>query len=168
MKKTLITVLAAGMALGASAVSNAPGYPISPVPFTSVHVSGPFWGDRIEASRNVTIPLAFEKCEENERYANFDRAAHPSESYKVEGFSFDDTDVYKTIEGASYRLHNYPDKKLEIYRQCNRRYGRRSRARRLSLYRPNPEPCASSSVGRQGALDVGRKTSATNSITSVI
>lgn len=115
MKKTLITVLAAGMALGALAVSNAPGYPISPVPFTSVHVSGPFWGDRIEASRNVTIPLAFEKCEENERYANFDRAAHPSESYKVEGFSFDDTDVYKTIEGASYRLHNYPDKKLEAY-----------------------------------------------------
>ena len=115
MKKTLITVLAAGMALGASAVSNAPGYPISPVPFTSVHVSGPFWGDRIEASRNVTIPLAFEKCEENERYANFDRAAHPSESYKVEGFSFDDTDVYKTIEGASYRLHNYPDNKLEAY-----------------------------------------------------
>ena len=90
-------------------------YPITPVPFTAVHISGPFWGARMEASRNVTIPLAFGKCEENERYANFVRAAHPSESYKVEGFSFDDTDVYKTIEGAAYRLHNFPDRRLEAY-----------------------------------------------------
>ena len=36
-------------------------------------------------------------------------------NYKVEGFSFDDTDVYKTIEGASYSLQTYPDKKLEKY-----------------------------------------------------
>ena len=43
------------------------------------------------------------------------KAAHPSDEYKVEGFSFDDTDVYKTIEGASYSLQTYPDKKLEKY-----------------------------------------------------
>ena len=35
--------------------------------------------------------------------------------YEVKGFSFDDTDVYKTIEGASYVLQTYPDKKLEAY-----------------------------------------------------
>lgn len=91
------------------------GYPYSPVPFTSVRVSGPFWGARLEASRNVTIPLAFSKCEENKRYENFVKAAHPSDDNKVEGYSFDDTDVYKTIEGAAYRLHNFPDKKLEAY-----------------------------------------------------
>lgn len=90
-------------------------YPYSPVPFTSVKVSGPFWGSRLEASRNVTIPLAFQKCEENERYANFVRAANPSNEYKVEGYPFDDTDVYKTIEGAAYRLSNFPDKRLEAY-----------------------------------------------------
>ena len=43
------------------------------------------------------------------------KAAHPSDTYKVEGFSFDDTDVYKTIEGASYSLQTYPDKKLQKY-----------------------------------------------------
>ncbi len=91
------------------------GYPIDPVPFTSVKVTDSFWGQRLKASREVTIPLAFSKCEETGRYENFVRAAHPSDEYKVEGFSFDDTDVYKTIEGASYLLQTYPDKKLEKY-----------------------------------------------------
>ena len=34
---------------------------------------------------------------------------------KFMGFSFDDTDVYKTIEGASYVLQTYPDQKLKAY-----------------------------------------------------
>lgn len=91
------------------------GYPIDPVPFTSVKVQGGFWGQRLEASRKVTVPLAFSKCEETGRYENFIKAANPSEDYKVEGLAFDDTDVYKTIEGASYLLQTYPDKKLEHY-----------------------------------------------------
>lgn len=91
------------------------GYPINPVPFTSVKVTDSFWGQRLQASREVTIPLAFSKCEETGRYENFIKAAHPSDTYKVEGFSFDDTDVYKTIEGASYSLQTYPDKKLQKY-----------------------------------------------------
>lgn len=91
------------------------GYPIDPVPFTSVKVTDNFWGQRLQASREVTIPLAFSKCEETGRYENFVKVAHPSDTYKVEGFSFDDTDVYKTIEGASYSLQTYPDKKLQKY-----------------------------------------------------
>ena len=91
------------------------GYPINPVPFTSVKVTDNFWGQRLQASREVTIPLAFSKCEETGRYENCVKAAHPSDTYKVEGFSFDDTDVYKTIEGASYSLQTYPDKKLQKY-----------------------------------------------------
>ena len=91
------------------------GYPIDPVPFTSVKVTDNFWGQRLQASREVTIPLAFSKCEETGRYENFVKAAHPSDTYKVEGLSFDDTDVYKTIEGASYSLQTYPDKKLQKY-----------------------------------------------------
>jgi len=92
------------------------GYPITPVPFTDVKVTdNSFWGQRIQASRDVTIPLAFSKCEETGRYENFVKAAHPSKEYKVGGYSFDDTDVYKTIEGASYLLQTYPNKKLEAY-----------------------------------------------------
>ena len=91
------------------------GYPIDPVQFTQVKVNGGFWGQRLEASRNVTIPLAFSKCEETGRYTNFEKAAHPSDTIKVGGLAFDDTDVYKTIEGASYLLQTYPDAKLERY-----------------------------------------------------
>lgn len=114
-KTSILTVVAIGMGITAEAATKDMGYPYQPVPFTSVQIDGGFWLPRMEASRRVTIPLAFSKCEENNRYANFVRAAHPSDSYKVEGFSFDDTDVYKTIEGAAYCLAIKPDKKLQHY-----------------------------------------------------
>ena len=123
MKRFVIFVLAAVMTLSVSAAKKqqqAHGYPINPVPFTSVKVtSGTFWGQRLEASRKVTIPLAFSKCEETGRYTNFSNAAahlkDPSKVFKVGGLAFDDTDPYKTIEGASYILQTYPDKKLVAY-----------------------------------------------------
>ena len=110
-----------------NAVSN--GYPYAQVPFTSVKVtSGTFWGDRLKAAREVTVPLAFSKCESEHRYKNFEMAAytlqHPGHDgldtpawdvSKFMGFPFDDTDVYKTIEGASYILQTYPDKKMVAY-----------------------------------------------------
>lgn len=95
------------------------GYPISQVPFTQVKVTDSFWGQRLQASRDVTIPLAFSKCEETGRYTNFSNAAEhmkdPSKVFKVSGYSFDDTDPYKTIEGASYLLQTYPNKRLQAY-----------------------------------------------------
>ncbi|MFI1742934.1 glycoside hydrolase family 127 protein [Thalassobellus sediminis] len=91
------------------------GYPISPVPFTSVNVTDVFWGQRLKASRVTTIPLAFGKCETTGRYENFLKAANPDKKYKVEGFTFDDTDVYKTIEGASYSMQTFTDEKLDKY-----------------------------------------------------
>ncbi len=91
------------------------GYPISPVPFTAVKVNDAFWGQRLNASREVTIPLAFSKCEETGRYENFVKAAHPSDTIKVGGLSFDDTDVYKTIEGASYSMQTFPNAQLDKY-----------------------------------------------------
>ena len=116
-------LLAAVMLLPAMAQKKqtpAQGYPITPVPFTSVKVTpGTFWGQRLEASRKVTIPLAFSKCEETGRYTNFSNAAahlkDPSKVFKVGGLAFDDTDPYKTIEGASYILQTYPDKRLVQY-----------------------------------------------------
>lgn len=115
IKKSLYCALLLGAFNPLIAKTNHHGYPINPVPFTSVKVTDSFWGQRLEASRNVTIPLAFSKCEETGRYENFIKAANPSSQYKVEGLSFDDTDVYKTIEGASYSLQTYPNKKLEKY-----------------------------------------------------
>lgn len=121
MRRTVTTfVLSALVACGAQAKKEAAnGYPITQVPFTAVKMSQEtFWGQRIKAARDVTIPLAFSKCETEGRYANFVKAAHPDDKYDVSkfmGFSFDDTDVYKTIEGASYVLQTFPDKRLEAY-----------------------------------------------------
>ena len=124
MKRLLLTLVAAACMLTAHASkkTEAHGYPINPVPFTSVKVTpGTFWGQRLEASRKVTVPLAFSKCEETGRYTNFNNAAahlkDPSKVFTIKKgtFPFDDTDPYKTIEGASYLLQTYPDKQLRAY-----------------------------------------------------
>ncbi len=95
-------------------------YPIQPVPFTAVHLDDEFWAPRIETNRQVTIPFAFEQCERSGRVDNFERAARvlrgePIENTKPPGYPFDDTDVYKVIEGASYALSVRPDPKLDAY-----------------------------------------------------
>ena len=123
MKKIILSLIIYHLSLVASfAVAQSQGYPITPVPFTQVKVaSQSFWGQRLEASRNVTIPLALSKCESEGRYRNFENAAahlqDTSKVFKVNGmgYSFDDTDPYKTLEGAAYILQTYPDKKLETY-----------------------------------------------------
>ena len=120
MRKLLLIALPVIAVLCACSGPSGHDYPFHPVPFTSVQVTDPFWGQRLEASREVTIPLAFSKCEETGRYRNFEEAAlqmHSDENlgFVVRGLPFDDTDVYKTIEGASYLLQTYPDAALEAY-----------------------------------------------------
>src|SRR5215470_7886885 len=95
-------------------------YPVKPVPFTAVHVTDGFWAPRIEINRTVTIPFAFQKDEETGRVNNFERAAaalrgEQLTDKKAPGYPFDDTDVYKVIEGASYALSVHPDPKLDAY-----------------------------------------------------
>ncbi len=98
-----------------NAQSDKSGYPITPVPFTAVKVTpNTFWGQRLQASKDVTIPLAFRKCEETDRYKNFQQAAEhikdPNKTFEVTmGYTFDDTDPYKTLEGASYLMQTYPN-----------------------------------------------------------
>ncbi|MBS1856957.1 MAG: glycoside hydrolase family 127 protein [Acidobacteria bacterium] len=95
-------------------------YPVKPVPFTSVHFNDVFWSPRIEVNRTVTIPFAFEKNEETGRIRNFDRAAavlrgEPLADKKPPGYPFDDSDLYKVIEAASYSLSVHPDPTLDAY-----------------------------------------------------
>lgn len=116
MKQLLLLAATCGILMPAGAQNKIDGgYPIDPVPFTSVQVTDDFWGQRLKTSREVTIPLAFSKCEETGRYKNFEKAAHPSADYTFRGLVFDDTDVYKTIEGAAYSLQTHPDKRLKHY-----------------------------------------------------
>jgi len=95
-------------------------YPVKPVPFTAVHFNDAFWAPRIEVNRTVTIPFAFEQCEKNGRVDNFLQAAavlrgETLKEKKLPGYPFDDTDIYKVIEGASYTLSVHPDPKLDAY-----------------------------------------------------
>ncbi|HUJ45426.1 MAG TPA: glycoside hydrolase family 127 protein [Opitutaceae bacterium] len=95
-------------------------YPVKPVPFTAVHFNDVFWAPRIEINRTVTIPFAFQKCEETGRLYNFERAAAVLRGEEVKdktppGFPFDDTDLYKVIEGAAYALSVRPDPRLDAY-----------------------------------------------------
>jgi uncharacterized protein len=95
-------------------------YPVKPVPFTSVHFNDQFWAPRIDINRRVTIPFAFHKCEETGRVANLERAADavrnlPNRDKKLPAYPFDDTDIYKVIEGAAYTLSVQADPKLEAY-----------------------------------------------------
>jgi DUF1680 family protein len=94
-------------------------YPVQPIPFTAVHLDDVFWAPRIETNRKVTIPAAFQQCELTGRVNNFERAAQalrgePHDA-KAPGYPFDDTDLYKVIEGASYVLSVQADPKLDAY-----------------------------------------------------
>ncbi|HTD98847.1 MAG TPA: glycoside hydrolase family 127 protein [Mucilaginibacter sp.] len=111
MKKLSVLLLAC-LSLGAYAQQR--DYPIQPVPFTSVKLTDKFWTSRIETNRTVTIPASFERCESTGRVKNFVMAAeHKGKFCTV--YPFDDTDIYKTIEGASYSLAGHPDAKLSAY-----------------------------------------------------
>jgi len=89
-------------------------YPIRPVPFTSVRVEDTFWSPRMETNRVTTVWYDFKKCEETGRIDNFAKAGKlmPGE---FRGTPFDDSDVFKVIEGAAYTLTLHPDAKLDKY-----------------------------------------------------
>ncbi|MCB2220456.1 MAG: glycoside hydrolase family 127 protein [Bacteroidetes bacterium] len=90
-------------------------YPITPVPFTDVHLQDDFWLPRILKNTEVTIPIAFGQSEETGRIKNFEVAGGLTEGTFCTKYAFDDSDVFKIIEGASYSLMIKPDPHLEAY-----------------------------------------------------
>lgn len=88
---------------------------IKEVPFTDVHFTDDFWLPRMEINRTVSIPSAFHQCEINGRFDNFALAGGLIKGEHKGDFSFDDTDPYKIIEGASYSLAVKYDPKLDAY-----------------------------------------------------
>ena len=108
--------LAAGMcACNSSTVYVAPDAPVKEVSFTNVHIDDSFWAPRIETNRTVSIPSAFKECEKNGRFDNFAIAGGLKKGEHRGDFSFDDTDPYKIIEGASYSLAVKYDPDLDAY-----------------------------------------------------
>lgn len=113
LSKKLIIVFALSSAILQSQAQSKKDYPIQPVAFTHVHVNDQFWAPKMEVNASVTIPYTLQKCEENGRVDNFLMAAHEIKEVKLSQFTFDDTDVYKVIEGAAYAMQVKRDDKLE-------------------------------------------------------
>lgn len=90
-------------------------YPIQPVPFTQVKLTDEFWAPRIKKNADVTIPIAFGYCESTGRVKNFEIAGGLDTGRFQTIYPFDDSDVFKIIEGASYSLQTFPDARLDKY-----------------------------------------------------
>lgn len=90
-------------------------YPIRPAPAHRVRFADAFWQPRLETNRTATIPYSFQMCEETGRIENFKVAGGLSDKRWEGGAGFNDSDVSKIIEGASYSLMTHPDAKLEAY-----------------------------------------------------
>ena len=82
------------------------------VPFTEVRLTDDFWRPRQETNRRVTIPHALQECESTGRIRNFEVAAGLVEG-EFEGIYFNDSDVYKMLEGIAYDLALHPDAELD-------------------------------------------------------
>ncbi len=121
MRSILRTVALAALAVGILACAQAPkaDYPAAPVPFTDVHLTDAFWAPRLETNRTVTIPHIFKESEETGRVKNFELAkaaldgAGAADAKYCTRYPFDDSDIYKSIEAASYALATHADPELD-------------------------------------------------------
>jgi len=84
-----------------------------PVPFTAVKLTDNFWAPKIKTNFEVTIPIAIGQCYSTGRVDNFKVAGKLKKGKFATEYPFDDTDIYKLIEAASYSLQTIPDKQLE-------------------------------------------------------
>ncbi|MCR5849726.1 MAG: glycoside hydrolase family 127 protein [Bacteroidaceae bacterium] len=95
---------------------------IKQVPFTDVQVNDQFWKQRLDVMRNTTIRYAFQKCTDAGQLRNFEYAgkivsgeAQVGDLKFQSGNPYDDAEVYKVLEGASYVLTTQRDSELEAY-----------------------------------------------------
>lgn len=105
------TLALTSIAVSAIAQSKIADYPITPVPMNQVKVTGGFWAPKLETNRTVTIPHIFEQNEITGRTDNLRKAAG-LKTGDYSGRRFNDTDVYKIIEAASFSLIQHPDPAL--------------------------------------------------------
>ena len=108
---TLLAMSEAHGAEGAAADAAKPA-PLLAVPFTDVKIDDAFWAPRIALDRERVLPHNFRYCEEVGKVRNFLRVAGKLEG-KHEGAVWEDSDLYKVIEGAAYCLAHSRDPELE-------------------------------------------------------
>lgn len=85
---------------------------VNQVDFSQVTINDPFWSPRLERHLTATLPVCIDQIEnQTGRIRNFERAALGRGEHS--GIFFDDSDVYKAMEGMAYALHNHRDSALE-------------------------------------------------------
>ena len=85
---------------------------ITPVPFSQVQIQDGFWSPRLQAHKDVTLAVCIDQIEnQTGRIRNYENAAKGRGEHS--GIFFDDSDVYKALEGMAYSLQNHPDPVLE-------------------------------------------------------
>ncbi|MCK9560785.1 MAG: glycoside hydrolase family 127 protein [Candidatus Marinimicrobia bacterium] len=90
-------------------------YPISAIDIRNVEINDDFWSPKIKVIQATTIQYAFQKCAEEGRMENF-LIAGGQKTGPVKGkMPFDDTDLYKIIEGASLSMVSHPNSALDAY-----------------------------------------------------
>ena len=93
-------------------LSNSPHAAVRPVPPGRVEVAEGFWAERMQVMRTHGLARQFEQCEVTGRLRNFERAAGRLEG-EFEGRYYNDSDVYKWLEAASYALAREHSVELE-------------------------------------------------------
>lgn len=85
---------------------------MTPVPFSDVKIEDGFWSPRLERHKSETLPVCIDQIEnQTDRIRNYENAAR--REGKHSGIFFDDSDVYKALEGMAYSLQIQPDPVLE-------------------------------------------------------
>ncbi len=108
MKAICLCCVTAAIALVQGGGAPNKDYPIRPVDFTKVQVTDKFWAPKMETNRAATIPFAMKQNEETGRVDNFRKAAKLMTG-TFRGKRYNDSDVYKVMEGASYSLLLHSD-----------------------------------------------------------
>lgn len=109
----LLLAFILGSCNGSSSVEEKKDYPISPVSFVNVKFTDNFWAPRIKINQEVTIPIALKHCYNTGRVDNFRKAGGLIPGCFATDLPFDDTDIYKIIEGMSYSVQMYPNHELD-------------------------------------------------------
>ncbi|HJN17993.1 MAG TPA: glycoside hydrolase family 127 protein [Armatimonadota bacterium] len=105
-----IAALAALLCAGAKADDSRPN--LKAASFTDVTLTDQFWSKRLEINRTVTLRHAIKESYDTGRIGNFEKAGGLADG-EFEGIYFNDSDVYKLLEGAAYILAEHPDPQLD-------------------------------------------------------
>jgi DUF1680 family protein len=92
--------------------SRSPYARLRPLGVGNVRIEDRFWAPRRETNRTVTLPSQLVQCEETGRLDNFRRVAGGFDG-PFQGRYFNDSDVYKWLEAASWSLATDPDPELQ-------------------------------------------------------